>query len=120
MAVVGVAAKCSGTRLDRVLVRRLPPPLKAGPLHTITLDFFLQACDVPIGEWTIILLYIVFLFLSVHFAQDDFTPVVHKDGKIMGAAAGFNFMVVIMPVTRHSIWHHLMGCSFERAIKLHR
>jgi len=120
LLLVGVCARLVGAQLDIVIQRRLAPPLPPSLLHSLCLDFATVTVDLTIGEWLCIGLYFVFLIASALVAQQDFTPVPQEDGEVFGAVAGFNLMVSLLPVTRHSLWAPLLGCSFERAIKFHR
>jgi ferric-chelate reductase len=89
--------------------------------HTITTRFS-KVNDVlrfTLGEITMILLYLVAAtswFVYELSKNKSLFPV----GKALGHVNVLNLSLILLPVTRHSVWTWIFNISYERAIRFHR
>jgi hypothetical protein len=79
---------------------------------------------VSAGEGIVLSLYISFYawFFSHYWTQprmNGYDPV-ERAARVMGHCNEFNLGLLILPVTRNSVWCLLFGVPFERAIRYHR
>lgn len=80
--------------------------------------------SLSVGEIMSTILFLV--FLAIRYAE-YYHRLSNKDKPVravaMRALGELNFVLLgflLLPVSKHSIWLHLLGISFERAIKFHR
>lgn len=76
-----------------------------------------------VGEMCLLVIYVAcvfsWFFYGLVFERKPHT-MLNKVAKGFGYATIFNFSLILMPVSRHSVWTWIFNVSYERAIRFHR
>lgn len=93
-------------------------------MRTFSAHSWREFMSLSVGEIMSTILFLV--FLAIRYAE-YYHRLSNKDKPVravaMRALGELNFVLLgflLLPVSKHSIWLHLLGISFERAIKFHR
>lgn len=85
---------------------------------------FLNELNLSLGELILIPLWIVINFAWVFVPAWNLSirglDPLNIAGRVFGQLNLLNFTLIMLPVTRHSIWVWIFGIPFERALKYHR
>lgn len=76
-----------------------------------------------LGEIIVMFLYascVITWFMFGFIFERKPHPLITKFAKGFGYVTLFNMAIVLLPVTRHSIWTWIFNISFERAVRFHR
>jgi len=109
---------CGKTLLQRRLgpIARIPAWLDWATCGVIP-----DLCNFKYGEFLFTVLFYVLqtlliIYWALRFGEFSFKSM----GIAFGKAAVTNLMMCYLPVSKTSLWIHIFGISFERAIKFHR
>ena len=105
-----------------LLQRRLGPIARIPAwLDWVTCGVIPDLCNFKYGELLItVLFYMLQSFLIVYWALRYGEFSFKSMGIAFGKAAVTNLMLCYLPVSKTSLWTHIFGISFERAVKYHR
>eukprot|EP00742_Colponemidia_sp_Colp-10_P009417 GILJ01010266.1.p1 GENE.GILJ01010266.1~~GILJ01010266.1.p1 ORF type:complete len:799 (-),score=93.67 GILJ01010266.1:147-2372(-) len=74
-------------------------------------------------------LFVIFCFIALNgywfahwFLDDELAAyrLVERIARVLGHSNELNMALLVLPVTRNSVWFYVFGIPFERAIKYHR
>jgi len=105
-----------------LLQRRLGPiPRISAWLDWATCGVIPDLCNYKFGEFLFTVLFYVLQALLIVYWALRYGEFSHKSmGIAFGKAAVTNLMMCYLPVSKTSLWVHVFGISFERAVKFHR
>ena len=61
-----------------------------------------------------------FWYFTIKYTRIQGLELSERAARGLGHVANLSMSLLLFPVTRNSIWEHVFGVPFERAIKYHR